>query len=55
MRLKESPGPDRTRSWLGFAIEEYIIFQDQKGEALAKGIGIYPTCAWDLETDKAKE
>lgn len=29
-------------SWLEFALEEYITFlKDEKGEALAKGTGIY--------------
>lgn len=33
----------------------YYFFRIRKGEALAKGIGIYLTCAWDLEIDKARE
>jgi len=32
MRLKESPGPGRTGSWLGFVTEEYITFLGSERE-----------------------
>ena len=50
---ERKPGARQNRVLAGVCHRRiYYFFRIREEEALAKGIGIYLRCAWDLETDK---